>query len=66
MAMQPLNQPAERADREAQLGITPRFSRALAEIIGDPSWQALMPFRMGYPTVEGRPSPRRAIEDVLQ
>jgi hypothetical protein len=48
-----------------QLGIEPRFGRALEELLGDSSWQALMPFRIGYPTVAARPSPRRAVEDVL-
>ena len=66
LAMQPLNQPAERADREQQLGIEPRFGRALAELVGDPAWHALMPFRLGYPTLPGRPSPRRDAADVLQ
>jgi hypothetical protein len=65
LGMQPLNQLCERADREAQLGIEPRFGRALEELLGDSSWQALMPFRIGYPTVAARPSPRRAVEDVL-
>lgn len=66
LAMQPLNQPAERADREVQLGREPWFGRALAEVVGDSSWQALMPFRIGYPTVAGRPSPRRDVRDVIR
>ena len=37
LAMQPLNQPAERADREVQLGVEPRFGNALAELLGDPA-----------------------------
>lgn len=45
VAMQPLNQPPERADREHSLGIAPRFGNALRDLVGDPSWQALMPFR---------------------
>ena len=65
LAMQPLNQPAERADRELQLGIEPRFGNALAELLGDPSWHALMPFRLGYPTEDARLSPRRSVEAVL-
>lgn len=65
LGMQPLNQLCERADREAQLELEPRFGRALEELLGDSSWQALMPFRIGYPTVAARPSPRRAVEDVL-
>lgn len=65
IAMQPLNQLCGRDDREQQLGIEPRFGDALKGLIGDPSWQALMPFRVGYPTVAAPASPRRAVEDVL-
>ena len=65
LTMQPLNQPAERADREVQLGVEPRFGNALAELLGDPAWHALMPFRLGYPTEEARLSPRRSVEAVL-
>ena len=65
LAMQPLNQPAERADCELQLGVQPCFGNALAELLGDPNWHALMPFRLGYPTQEARLSPRRSVEAVL-
>ena len=65
LAMQPLNQMSERADRELQLGIEPRFGKALKELIGDAGMQALMPFRAGYPTVEAKPSPRRDLKSVL-
>ena len=65
LAMQPLNQMPERAAREEVLGIEPKFSNALAAIIGDRNWLALMMFRIGYPTIEALPSPRRAVEDVI-
>lgn len=65
LAMQPLNQMPERAAREEVLGIEPKFGKALAKFIGDPNWQALMMFRLGYPTSEALPSPRRAVEDVI-
>ncbi len=65
LAMQPLNQMPERAAREEVLRIEPKFSNALAEFIGDPNWQALMMFRIGYPTVEALPSLRRAVKDVI-
>ena len=65
LAMQPLNQMTERADREAQLGIEPCFADALKELISDASRQALMPFRIGYPMAGADLSPRRAVEDVL-
>jgi hypothetical protein len=65
LAMQPLNQMSERADREIQLGIEARFGRALTELVGEAGLQALMPFRIGYPAVEARPSPRRDVQSVL-
>jgi hypothetical protein len=65
LAAQPLNQMSERADREQQLGIDPRFGTALRELVADAGWQALMPFRIGYPTVESQPSPRRDLQSVL-
>lgn len=65
LAVQPLNQMAERADRERQLGLEPIFGRALAQLTGDSGWKALMPFRIGYPTVTALASPRRAVQEVL-
>ena len=61
----PLNQMPERADRERQLGIEPRFGKALQKLVGDPGVHALMPFRIGYPTVAAQPSPRRDLQSVL-
>jgi len=65
LAMQPLNQMTERADREVQLGIEPVFGNAIAELIGDENWMGIMPFRMGYPTEAGLPSPRRGLDKVI-
>ena len=65
LAAQPLNQMSERADREQQLGIEPRFGTALNDLVADAGWQALMPFRVGYPTVASQPSPRRDLQSVL-
>ncbi|TMC17002.1 MAG: hypothetical protein E6J34_19180 [Chloroflexi bacterium] len=66
LAMQPMNQIAERADRETTQGIPPRFGDALKTLIGSSSWEPLMPFRLGYPTHEALRSPRRALHDVLR
>ncbi len=66
LAMQPLNQIPERAAREEILGIEPKFSNILAEFIGDRNWQGLMMFRLGYPTIEALPSPRRGVKDVVR
>ena len=65
LAMQPLNQMCERADRERQLGIAPVIGNAVADLIGDDQWQAIMPFRLGYPTVEALLSPRRGLDKVI-
>jgi nitroreductase len=65
LAAQPLDQMPERADREQQLGIEPRFGTALKELVADTGMQALMPFRIGYPTAVAKPSPRRDLKSVL-
>jgi hypothetical protein len=65
LAMQPMNQINERADREAQLAIEPRFGDALKDLLGDPSWRGIFTFRVGHPTDQAPPSPRRAARDVV-
>ena len=65
LAVQPLNQMPERADRERALGLEPHFGTVLKELAGDPGWQVLMPFRLGYPTVAALPSPRRSVDEVV-
>lgn len=65
LAMQPLNQIHERAERETVLGIEPRFGDALKELVGDPVWKGIFTFRTGHPTVEARESPRRPAGDVV-
>ncbi len=65
VAMQPLSQPIERRDRERQLGLPPTYANALAELQQDNSWQAVMPFRLGYPECDALPSPRRSLSSVL-
>lgn len=66
LAMQPMNQMNERADREQSLGMHRQpYSGALRRFVGDDRWQALMTFRTGYPCEEALPSPRRLPEEVL-
>jgi nitroreductase len=65
LAMQPLNQAVERADREQTAGLGKVFSDAVATMIPQAGWLAVMPFRIGYPTVEGLENPRRPAEDVV-
>src|SRR5436190_2733805 len=62
LAMQPLNQMPERADRERSLGLAPRFQHVLDELAGGGDWHVLMPFRIGHPTVPARRSPRRHVD----
>jgi hypothetical protein len=65
LAMQPLNQTIERAERErATTGPGP-IGVGLAELVGEPAWQPVMPFRIGYPTAPAPASPRRDVHDVL-
>lgn len=65
LAMHPLNQPIERSEREQTAHLQPRFTKALADMIGDPGWHPLMSFRIGYPTMDPGVSPRRSVRDVL-
>ncbi len=65
LAMQPLNQSVERAERERSTTGPGGISASLATLVGDPTWQPVMPFRLGYPTSPAPASPRRAIGDVL-
>jgi nitroreductase len=65
LAMQPINQPVELVDRERQLGREPVAARALASLVGDPNWKPTFAFRLGYPTRDVPPSPRRAVGDVV-
>ena len=65
IAMQPINQPVELVDRERQLSKEPWMERALATLTGDASWKPTFAFRMGYPTREVPPSPRRSVEAVV-
>jgi nitroreductase len=59
-----MNQLTERADRERQLGLAPRFGDAVSDLVPS-GWQALATFRLGFPTHTARKSPRRPIEAVI-
>jgi hypothetical protein len=64
LAMQPLCQVAERIDREASAGLTPEFTTAMAQLL-PPQRHAIFTFRVGYPTTEALPSPRRPASTVV-
>jgi hypothetical protein len=66
LAMQPLNAVVERSAREVVLGIALHFGAALAELVGDPAWQTLLAFRIGYSTHDGLRSPRRGVDEVMK
>ena len=65
LGAQPINQPVEVVDRERTLNRAPQMAQVLAGITGDSAWQATFCFRMGYPTAEAPPSPRRPVENVI-
>lgn len=65
VAMQPLNQTLEVADRERQFNRPPAMADRLAALTGDPAWTAVFAFRAGYASTKARPSARRALDDVL-
>jgi hypothetical protein len=65
LAMQPLNQVLERADRERTAGLDATFGRAMAALT-PAGWETLMPFRVGYPTGQPGLAPRRPAEEVIR
>lgn len=65
LAMQPINQTVERRDRELQVGIAPEIGQALNDFMPEAGWQAVLPFRVGYPREHALKSPRRPAEDVV-
>lgn len=65
LAMQPLCQIPERADRESSAGLPPEFTDELAAMVPTGS-HAVMTFRIGYPTAPSELSPRRPTSDVVQ
>lgn len=66
ISLQHMNQITERADRERQLGLPPRFARASRLLAPDAGWQPLVAFRVGYATSDAgqRKSPRRPAAEV--
>jgi hypothetical protein len=66
LAAQPMNQLHERADRETQLGLTPAFGDVVRGFVGDPAWDGIFTFRLGWPTRPAPASPRRALAAVVE
>ncbi|PYM04754.1 MAG: hypothetical protein DMD82_13475 [Candidatus Rokuibacteriota bacterium] len=65
VAMQPLNQLMEIADRERALGRSPEAARHLARMVGDDRFRTVFGFRCGYAVRPAPPSPRRGVNAVL-
>ena len=55
-----------RVDREQQLGLAHTLGEAVKALVGDEAWHAIMPFRLGYPTQNALPSPRRGLALVSE
>lgn len=64
LAMQPLNQIAERADREQAEGLERRFTETLNRLAGNSGGQML--FRIGHPWDAAYASPRRPLDWVAE
>lgn len=66
IALQHMNQLTERADRERELGLSPRFGREVEALI-PAGGEALVAFRVGYAEGEDgrRQSPRRPVGEVV-
>lgn len=65
LALQPLNQIFERADREASAGLAPVFAGA-ADRMSPEGWHGVTAFRIGYPESAASASPRRPAKDVIR
>ena len=65
LALQPMNQVTERIDRERTVGARPTFAPRFAAFLPAGS-QPVIAFRVGHPTRDARPSPRRVLQDVLR
>ncbi|MDQ5832725.1 MAG: hypothetical protein M3550_06675 [Actinomycetota bacterium] len=67
VALHHMNQMTERADRERQLRLPPRFGRAVQALIPDGGGQPLVAFRVGYAKGKDgrRKSPRRPAMSVV-
>jgi hypothetical protein len=65
IALQHMNQVTERIDRELTTAAPATFAPRFAELL-PPGAQPLVTFRVGFPSREARPSPRRALSAVTR
>lgn len=66
IAAQPLNQPVECIDRNAQLGRPDTYQSVLLRLARQTGWQPTFVFRLGYAEKPALPSPRRPFDDVIR
>jgi nitroreductase len=64
LALQPLCQICERADREVSAGLHPEFGDAIAALL-PAGTHPVMTFRIGHPVAPSLASPRRPAADVI-
>ncbi len=65
IAMQPLNQMMEMADRDKVLGRASEADAMLTELAGYADAQTIFGFRLGYAETEAPLSPRRSVDQVI-
>jgi hypothetical protein len=65
LVAQPINQLPEMIDREAQLGVPPRFARAADALLDDPAWRPSFAFRLGVADTPAGAALRRPVSAVL-
>jgi len=66
LAMQPLNQLMELAERDRVLGRSGEAAPNLARMVGDDRFQSVFGFRCGYTTAPAPPAPRRSVRAVVR
>lgn len=64
VAMQPLNQLMEWADRDRVASRPSAAAETLAKLVGESRWRAVFGFRAGWPEQPALPSPRRPVDRV--
>jgi len=65
VALQPLNQAMEMADRDFQVGRVREWDKRLEALVGGDGWRPTFAFRAGWAERPAPASPRRALRDVL-
>lgn len=66
LVCQPLNQPVECVDRDAQLGRSDSTRKALTKLLRNEDMEPTFVFRLGYAEKPAPPSPRRPLDDVIK